>query len=265
MINLPSQVRGLILDQLVTFKNGHLASAFSLVEILIALYSQVMHHRPDDPQWDGRDRLILSKGHGCSALYATLATYGYFPASILTSEQNGNILGGHPDRKKVPGVEFATGSLGHGLAVATGMALAAKKQKKSHRIYCIIGDGEMQEGSVWEAALLASHLQLNNLMVIVDYNRYQSSGAVQDIVSLEPIVDKWRAFGWQVSQVSGYNVESMARQFNFSSDGTCPRTRIAYTDKGQGVSFFQTDPRWHTQIPNADEVILAKKELGLIK
>lgn len=138
-----NEIRGLIIDQIVAFRNGHLASAFSLVEILLSLYRGVLHHRPEEPDWPDRDRLILSKGHGCSALYAILADCRYFPMHYLTDPQNGSILGGHPDRKKVPGVEFATGSLGHGLAVAVGMALAARKAGQKHHIYCIMGDGEL--------------------------------------------------------------------------------------------------------------------------
>lgn len=258
----PNKVRGLILDQIVAFQNGHLASAFSLVEILVALYGDVMHHHPDDPQWVERDRLILSKGHGCSALYAVLAECGYFPRRYLTAPQDGNMLGGHPDRGKVPGVEFATGSLGHGLAVAAGMALAAKKSHRTHRVFCILGDGELQEGSVWEAALFAGHHKLDNLTVIVDYNRHQSSGAVADICAVEPLADKWQAFGWIALTVHGHDLELLQALGNTFEQSPC--AYIAYTEKGHGVKAFTEDPKWHTAIPNPEELFAAKKELGLL-
>ena len=259
-----NKIRGLILDQIVAFQNGHLASAFSMVEILLALYHGILRHDPQQPEWEDRDRLILSKGHGCSALYAVLADCGYFPLHFLTDSQNGNILGGHPDRKKVPGIEVATGSLGHGLAIGIGMALAAKKARKEYRVYCILGDGELQEGSVWEAALFAGYHKLTNLTVVIDYNRHQSSGAVADILSIEPLAEKWKAFGWQVNTVDGHSIEELQLRFKAIPYSPRPQCCIAYTQKGKGVSFVEGDAAFHTGIPNAEQIQQAKKELGLL-
>ena len=265
MHNKANEIRGMILDQIYAFGNGHIASSMSIVEILTALYQHgVLAVKPDDPRWANRDRFILSKGHGCSALYAVLADCGFFPKETLYGPQNGSILGGHPDAKKVPGVEIATGSLGHGLAIGIGIALAARKQEKSYHTYVLMGDGELQEGSVWEAALFAAHHNLTNLTVIIDCNGHQSSGATGTIVSLYPLIAKWVAFGWDVYSVDGHDLEQLTSLFlGLRNHAKKPTVVIAHTQKGKGVSFMETDARWHTQIPNFDELVAAKKELGL--
>ncbi len=256
-----SVLRGLILDQIVAFGNGHLASAFSSVEIITALYYGVMTVDPHRPKWAERDRFILSKGHGCSALYAVLADRGFFAKSILTQPQNGNLLGGHPDRR-IPGVEIASGSLGHGLPIACGMALAAKRRGESHRIFCLMGDGELQEGSVWEAAMFAAHHKLDNLTAIIDRNLFQSSGAVENIVRLISVQQKWRASGWAVGEINGHWLSGLIEILAVRR--ALPFVVIANTEKGHGVSFLTNDMAFHTGIPSLEQVVQAKKELGLL-
>jgi transketolase len=253
-------VRGMILDQIVAFGNGHLASAFSSVEVLVALYFHVMKIDPQRPDWEERDRFILSKGHGCSALYAVLAHRGFFSKTILTQPQNGNLLGGHPDRR-IPGVEIASGSLGHGLPIACGMALAAKRKGDSHRIFCLMGDGELQEGSVWEAAMFAAHHKLNNLTVIVDRNFHQSSGSTEEILSLDPLYRRWEAFKWATVEINGHSLSKLSDTLQVPH--ARPRAVIAYTEKGHGVGFLTNDMAFHTGIPSQEQVGQAKEELGL--
>ena len=259
------EIRGMILDQVFAFKNGHIASAFSCVEILLALYWRVLKVKAANPHWEDRDRFILSKGHGVSALHAILADLGFFPKEYLTAPQNGNILGGHAIWR-VPGIDWSTGSLGHGLAVAAGMALAAKIDKKDYRVFCLLGDGELQEGSVWEAAMFAAHHQLKKLIVIVDHNRHQSCGPTNSIVNLGWIREKFHSFGWYSINTNGHDFQ----QFNNSLSAllenkySVPVALIAHTRKGHGVSFIETENKWHTSTPTEKEILAAKKELGLI-
>ena len=253
------EIRGIILDQVVAFGNGHIASAFSCLEILLTLYHRVLKVNAANPTWPDRDRLILSKGHGVSALYAILADLGFFPKEWLIASQDGNLLGGHADHN-VPGIDWSTGSLGHGLSVAAGMALAAKMDKKDYRVFCILGDGELQEGSVWEAAMFAAHHKLNNLVAIIDRNSTQSCGRTRNITSIIPF-SVWNSFRWQVQRVDGHRInileEAMSRPH-----ANAPMVIIAHTIKGYGVSFIETGDKWHTQIPNETEMAEAKKELG---
>lgn len=261
--NKAREIRGIILDQIFAFKNGHIASAFSCVEILLTLYWRVLKVNGANPDWEDRDRLILSKGHGVSALYAVLADLGFFPKEHLISLQDGNLLGGHADWK-VPGVDWSTGSLGHGLSVAAGMALAAKIDGKSHRVFCVLGDGELQEGSVWEAAMFAAHHRLNNLIAIVDSNGYQSCGKTEHIVSLRPQVTKWEAFGWDAAVIEGHNFSALTNTLNKPRiSHNRPFVCITCTIKGRGVSFIEAGDQWHTSIPDGVELMEAKKELGL--
>jgi transketolase len=249
------EIRGMILDQVYAFKNGHIASAFSIVEILLYLY-----HKVTQPE----DRLIISKGHGVSALYAILADMDVIPKKYLISPQDGNALGGHPDWH-LPGIHWSTGSLGHGLSVAAGMAMAARMDNKNHRIFCILGDGELQEGSVWEAALFAAHHKLDNLIAIIDFNGNQSCGEVKNIIKILPIMDKWRSFGWLQCVTNGHMFSDIERSFSFATTRKKrPSVIIAYTLKGFGVSFIETDSKWHTGIPTEAELIAAKKELGIL-
>lgn len=264
------EIRRTILEQVVAFKNGHIASAFSIVEILLVLYYKILRVNPIDPTHGERDRFILSKGHGCSALYAVLADVGFFDSSWLMKPQDGNILGGHPDRLKVPGIEVSTGSLGHGLAIACGMALADRLNQNDRRVYCLLGDGELQEGSVWETALFAGHHQLDNLIVIVDCNRHQSSGAVNEIIDVEPLREKWEAFKWDIRVVNdGHNTEILEETLkrcsmlsSYSNHSPRPHVILAYTQKGKGVSFIEADPKWHTSIPTSYELAEALRELS---
>ena len=239
-------LRHAIVDALIGGRRGHVGSSFSLVEILRVLYDDVMRYRPSDPEWSGRDRFILSKGHGCLALYAMLADKGFFASEELARQcMPGALLGGHPD-PHVPGVEASTGSLGHGLGLGVGMALAARMQRASHRVFVVMGDGEIQEGSVWEAALTASKYALSNLAAVVDYNKLQSYGPVADVLPLEPLVDKWRAFGFAVREVDGHDVAALRKAFAaLPFEEKKPSILIAHTIKGKGIAFAENDPDWH--------------------
>ena len=244
-------------------KLGHVGGEMSAIDILVTLYFGVLRvdpARPDDPD---RDRFILSKGHSAVALYTTLAHRGFFPLEELdTFARPLSKLNGHPDRKKVPGVETNTGPLGHGLPVAVGAALAAKLQDCSWRVFVLTGDGELQEGSNWEAAMAAAHFKLDNLTVIVDRNRLQQGDWTEQTMHLEPLADKWRAFGWSVSEVDGHNIGQLLDTFDqIPLAAGKPTCVIAHTHKGQGVSLMRDKAAWHHKIPNADELAQALKEL----
>tara|TARA_B100000745_G_C20153752_1_gene395421 strand:- start:592 stop:1425 length:834 start_codon:yes stop_codon:yes gene_type:complete len=254
---LSIQQRKTILEILKITGRGHIGSAFSLLEIVRILYDDVLSFNAKEPQWPDRDRFILSKGHGCLGLYLQLVRQGYFAEKELykTSEQ-GAMLGGHPEYGRVPGVEASTGSLGHGLPIAVGIALAAKIDQKKYRTFVLVGDGECNEGSIWESALAASKHRLNNLTVIVDYNKFQCYGATADICNLEPLADKWRSFGFAVEEVNGHDIASIRSSFNrlpYSSDK--PNVIIAHTVKGFGISELESNPAWHhkSRVP-ADEI-----------
>jgi transketolase len=240
-------LRRLIVDALSGGERGHVGSSMSPLEILRVLYDDVLRHRPKEPKWPLRDRCILSKGHGCLALYAVLADKGYFPASELdTFCRKGSILGGHPEHGKVPGVEASTGSLGHGLSIGVGMALAARMQRRDSRVFVIMGDGEINEGSVWEAALCAGKHRLSNLVAIVDYNKIQSAGTTAEIQELEPLLDKWRAFGFAAAEVDGHDVAQLVTMFGrVPLDPAKPAAIICHTVKGKGFPFAEHDPEWH--------------------
>jgi transketolase len=219
----------------------------SLIEILRVLYDDVLRFKADDPQWMDRDRCILSKGHGCLALYAILADKGFFdPANLDEFCHVDGMLGGHPERGKVPGVEASTGALGHGFPIGVGMALAARMQKRDSRVFVVMGDGEINEGSVWEAALSASKHRLSNLVVMIDYNKVQSAGPTAEILDLEPLADKWRAFGFLTEEVDGHDVQELQRllrKLPFAADR--PSLVICHTVKGKGLSFAEGDANWH--------------------
>jgi len=252
-----------ILDMIVKNKDSHIASAFSLVEILVSLYYKILNIDPKNPEWEDRDRFILSKGHGGATLYVTLAEKGFFPKSVLdTLCQPKSILGGHPDMLRIPGVEASTGSLGHGLPIAIGISLAAKTDQKSYRTYCLVGDGECQEGTIWEAAMCAAQHKLDNLTAIVDYNKLQICGPVSDIVNLEPFLEKWKSFGWETVEIDGHNIEeivSTLKKVPFKKDK--PSAIIAHTVKGKGVSYMENVTKWHSMLPDIEELKQAKKEL----
>ena len=240
-------LRRLVVRALGGGERGHVGSSMSLVEIMRVLYDDVLRYRANEPKWPGRDRMILSKGHGCIALYVLLADKGFIPLETLdTFCRRDSILGGHPEASKVPGVEASTGALGHGLSVGVGMALAARAQKRDSRVFVVMGDGEINEGSVWEAAMCAGKHGLSNLVAMVDYNKIQSAGPTREIQDLEPLLDKWRAFNFAAIDVDGHDVEALRaalRRVPLSADR--PTAIICHTVKGKGISFAENDPNWH--------------------
>jgi len=240
-------LRRLIVDALVGGQRGHIGSSMSPLEILRVLYDDILQHRPKEPNWPERDRCILSKGHGCLALYALLADKGYFPIEVLkTFCRKGSILGGHPEHGKVPGVEASTGALGHGLSIGVGMALAARMRKRKNRVFVIMGDGEIDEGSVWEAAMCAGKHNLSNLTAIVDYNKIQSAGPTAEIQELEPLLEKWESFGFASVEVDGHDVGQLHEVLDkVPFDGKRPSAVICHTVKGKGFPFAEHDPDWH--------------------
>ncbi|NLI00323.1 MAG: transketolase [Chthonomonadales bacterium] len=235
-------------------KGSHIGSILSVSDIVAVLYADVANVDPSDPEHDGRDRIILSKGHAGAAMYAALAEKGFFDiAELSTHYADGSRLSGHVSHKGVPGVEFSTGSLGHGLSVAAGMAYAAKKDGKSHRVFVILGDGECDEGSVWEAALVANHYQLDNLVAVIDHNRMQSLDFCEDTIALEPFADKWRAFGWTVLAVDGHDHDQLRTAFAHAQTSPGPTAILAETVKGKGISFMENDILWHYRFPHEGE------------
>jgi transketolase len=248
-------LRHLVIKALEGGGRGHLGSSLSLIEIVRVLYDEVMNHRPAEPRWEGRDRFILSKGHGCLALYAILADKGYFPeAELLRFCRAGTYLGGHPEAGKVPGVEASTGALGHGLSIGVGMALGLRIKQSAARVFVAMGDGEINEGSVWEAAMAAGKHRLANLTALVDYNKIQSYGFVSEVQPLEPLADKWRAFGFAVEEIDGHDVVALKRALSQTDGDGRPTALICHTVKGRGVSFAENDPKWHhkSNIPAAE-------------
>lgn len=247
--------------------SGHPGGSLSAVEILVCLYFKIMKHDPKDPHWPERDRFILSKGHAAPALYAVLAEAGYLPIEeLMTLRKLGCRLQGHPSMTATPGVEMSTGSLGHGLAVANGMALAAKLDRKLNRIYVLCGDGEMDVGEIWESAMLASHYKLDNVTMYLDRNMLQLDGPTEQIMSIEPIADKWKAFGWHVQEIDGHNMREivMATEHTKNTRGK-PSVIICHTVKGKGVSFMEGTIHFHGKAPNKDECAKALEELGICR
>ena len=228
-------------------KRGHFASALSIVEIIRVLYDDILHYDAKNPRWPDRDRFILSKGHGCLALYAVLAEKGFFPeAELWKFCSPDGILGGHPEYGRIPGIEASTGSLGHGLSIGIGMALNARYEKKAYRTFVLIGDGESNEGSIWEAALCAAKHKLSNLTVIIDYNKQQSYDSTFNVLNLEPIADKWRSFGFATAEVDGHDIcELSARLSSMPLDSEKPTAIICHTVKGKGISFVECNLNWH--------------------
>ena len=241
---------------------SHIASALSIVDILAVLYTDVLRVDPASPEWEDRDRFILSKGHAGTAIYATLAETGFFPLSELKNYYtNGSVYSGHVSHKGVPGVEFSTGSLGHGVCVAAGMALAGKKRRASYRVYTIVGDGECDEGSVWEMALFARQQGLDNLTVIVDRNHMQAMGRCENIADLACLEDKWGAFGWNVISVADGNDHDQLRAALKKTAQGSPTCVIAHTVKGKGVSFMENELLWHYRDPQGEAYDQAMREL----
>jgi transketolase len=250
-------LRRLVVRALDKGERGHIGSSMSLVELLRVLYDDVLRFRPSEPKWRERDRMILSKGHGCIALYVMLADKGFIPLETLdTFCHRNSILGGHPESGKIPGVEASTGALGHGLSIGVGMALAARMQKRDSRVFVVMGDGEINEGSVWEAALSAGKHKLSNLTAIIDYNKIQSAGPTRDIQDLEPLLDKWRAFGFAATEVDGHDLSQLRAAFkNAPIEQDRPTAIVCHTVKGKGIPFAEHDPNWHHKAKVAPEII----------
>ena len=250
-------------------KSSHIGSVLSMADIIAVLYGKIMKFDSANPGWPDRDRFILSKGHAGAGIYAALAECGFFSVQKLrTHYQDGSDLSGHVSHKGIPGVEFSTGSLGHGLPVASGMAKAAILDGKAHRIFVVLSDGECDEGSNWEAILFAAHHELNNLCVIVDYNKIQSLGSVSDTLALEPFADNWRSFGWELKEVDGHDHNELKKAFlpRFPQLKS-PLCVLAHTIKGKGVSFMENSVLWHYRTPQGEEYSEACRELtnsGLI-
>ncbi|MBR3099935.1 MAG: transketolase [Clostridia bacterium] len=246
-------------------RGSHIGSVLSVAEIIAVLYTRVLNVDPKDPKKPDRDRMILSKGHAGSAVYSALAETGFFPVEELKNHYgNGSLLSGHVSHKGVPGVEVSTGALGHGLGIGTGMALGAKMDGASWRTYVVLGDGECDEGAVWEAALQAAQYRLDNLTAVVDYNHMQSLDFVKNTLALEPFEDKWRDFGWFTQSVDGHDTEALTAAFARAKENTGsgkPSVILANTVKGRGVSFMENNILWHYRTPQGDEYEAAVREL----
>ncbi|MCP4265441.1 MAG: transketolase [Candidatus Brocadiaceae bacterium] len=268
MIDLKEKAKELRKEMIKTVcraGGGHMPATLSIIDIVTVLYYGILNvdsDKPDDPH---RDRFILSKGHACVALYAVLADKGFFDKHHLgTFGKCGTILGGHPDMHKIPGVEASTGALGHGFPFGVGIALSGKLDNAHYRVFTLLGDGECQEGSIWEAAMFASHHKLDNLTAIVDFNKQQAMDYLDKIIGIEPFAEKWRAFGWEVKEVDGHDFDRLHDLFN-----SCPFVKgkpsliIAHTTKGKGVSFMENDPLWHYRMPNLEEMKIVCKDLNL--
>ena len=243
--------------------SSHVGSGLSMADLMAVLYGQIMRIDPAEPGWSDRDRFVLSKGHAGACVYATLAECGFFPVERLADHyQDGSNLSGHVSHKGVPGVELSTGSLGHGLGVAAGMALAAKRQEKDHRVFCMLSDGECDEGSNWEAILFSAHHKLDNLVAVIDYNKVQSLADVSDTLTLEPFADKWIAFGWSVREIDGHDHNDIKKALTDLPDTfSKPTCILAHTTKGKGVSFMENSVLWHYRSPQGDEYERAMQEL----
>lgn len=253
--NIAKNVRHGILEAVYSAQSGHPGGALSCADILTDLYFNEMNIDPENPKKDNRDRLILSKGHASPAIYSVLANRGYFPVEDLkTFRKIDSYLQGHPDMKKVPGVDMTTGSLGQGLSVANGMALAAKLDQKDFYVYVVMGDGEIEEGQVWEAAMSAAHYKLNNVIAFVDFNGFQIDGAVKDVMNVTPIKEKFEAFGWDTLEIDGHNFEEISDAVKKAKESVDkPTVIIAHTTKGKGISFMENQAGWHGKAPNDDE------------
>jgi transketolase len=259
------KMRKSILTMLARAGSGHTGGSLSTVEMLLSLYFYKMRHRPEYPAWEDRDRFVLSKGHGAPALYAVLASCGYFSSEELGNlRQIDSMLHGHPFSLSTPGVEISTGSLGQGLSIANGMAMAARLSGKTNRIYVMMGDGETQEGQVWEAAMTAAHYRLDNVCALLDNNELQIDGRVADIMGIEPIGDKWRAFGWHVIEIDGHDFAQITQALDEAETVRGKPTIIwAHTVKGKGVSFMEHQVKYHGAAPTPDELDAALKEIDL--
>lgn len=261
-VELAQRVRRHVVMMTSRGGSSHVASGLSIADILAVLYATVMNVRPDSPTWLSRDRFILSKGHAGAAVYATLAEMGFFPVQKLeTHYQDGSDLSGHVSHKGIPGVELSTGSLGHGLSVAAGIAYSLKLRSSASRVFCLLSDGECDEGSNWEAILFSGHHKLSNLFAIVDYNKIQSLASVSKTLELEPFARKFESFSWEVREVDGHDHDALRLAFS-PARGELPVAVIAHTTKGRGVSFMENSVLWHYRSPKGEELARALSELG---
>tara|TARA_B100001029_G_C15059651_1_gene457293 strand:+ start:2299 stop:3105 length:807 start_codon:yes stop_codon:yes gene_type:complete len=260
--NLTKKIRLDILRMINKGSSSHIGSALSCVDLVVSLYSYYLNIDPENPDDPDRDIFILSKGHAGASVYATLANLGFFSEDkLLTHYQNDSNLSGHVSHKDIPGVEFSTGSLGHGLSLGVGCALAMKKKSSKRKAAVLLSDGECDEGSIWEAAMFAAHHKLNNLLCVVDYNKYQSLDTVKNTLDLEPFADKWSAFGWKVIESDGHDLVEIKNNLELSRDSKRPVCLIAHTTKGKGVSFMENSVLWHYRTPVDEEYEAALEEL----
>ena len=258
------EVRKGIIEAVYSNKSGHPGGSLSIADIMTVLYFNQMNIDEKNPKWEDRDRLVLSKGHCSPALYSCLANRGFFDVEKLKTFRNINSnLQGHPDMNKVPGVDISSGSLGQGLSCANGMAIAGKMDNKNYRVYCILGDGEIEEGQVWEAAMASNKYKLDNLCVILDNNNLQIDGTIEEVMSSYPIDEKFKSFGFQVINIDGHNIQEIIDAFDVAKNvKDKPTCIIAKTIKGKGVSYMENDVKWHGIAPNEEQYQLAMKELG---
>lgn len=257
------QLRRDIVEMIHAAKAGHPGGSLSAVDMITALYFHVMRIDPQNPRWEDRDRFVPSKGHACPALYAALARRGFFdPKHLTTLRQYHSILQGHPDMNKTPGIDISSGSLGNGLAIGVGMAMSGRLHHQDYMTYVMLGDGEVQEGMVWEAAMAAHHHDLGNLVAIVDCNGVQINGWVNEIMTVEPLADKWRAFGWNVVEVNGHNMKDLLTVLHTAKTMRHPTVILMRTVKGRGVSFMEDDCKWHGNSPSDEELVQAILEIG---
>lgn len=260
---MANTIRQDIIKMLVPAKSGHPGGSLSSADIVACLYFHEMNIKPEDPKWSDRDRFVLCKGHAAPVLYAALAEKGFFAREELMGlRQTGRMLQGHPDMKKIPGVDMSTGSLGQGLSVANGMALAARLDQKNYHVYALLGDGEITEGQVWEAAMAASHYKIDNLTAILDLNGLQIDGPTEKVMSSAPLKEKWLAFGWHVIEIDGHNIDALLAAFTEAREVKGkPTIILAHTVKGKGVSFMEDQVGWHGNAPSAEQAEQALQEL----
>ena len=260
---ISKEIRKNIIEAVYHAQSGHPGGSLSCADILAVLYFKEMHIKKDEPTLPERDRFVLSKGHATPALYGTLAEYGFFPKEELKSFRKiDSFLQGHPDKNKVPGVDMTTGSLGQGLSVANGMAMMGKLNRKDYRVYCLVGDGEIEEGQIWEATMTSAHYKLDNLCLIVDNNELQIDGKVENVMNVNPIGEKLKSFGFEVIEIDGHNYQEITQAFEKARNITGkPTAIVAHTIKGKGIYFMENQVAWHGKAPNEEQYKIAMEEL----